>query len=89
MHEECNLSLSLSLSKKVAAVFHNLLNYDSRLILDVGKYNYKINSIPKTKKYLSFAIKQHKKKYIKSGLPLVFIGSIHHLNNSLHNLVKN
>ena len=36
---------------------------------------------------MNFTIQQPKKKGIKSGLPLVFIDSIHFLNNSLHNLV--
>ena len=49
-----------------------------------------MNVIPKTvEKYLSFTIEQPKKKRIKPGLPLVFIDSVHFLNNSLDNLVKN
>ena len=40
--------------------FHNLQNYDSRIIFErVGQYNFKINVIPKTmEKYMSFTIKQ-------------------------------
>ena len=38
---------------------------------------------------MSFLIQQPKAKGIKSGLPLVFIDSVHVLNNSLDNLVKN
>ena len=36
---------------------------------------------------MNFTIQQPKKKGIKSRLPLVFIVSIHFLNNSLDNFV--
>ena len=49
----------------------------------------KLNIIPKAiEKYMSFAIQQPEKKGIKPGLPLVFIDSVHVLNNSLDNLVE-
>ena len=72
-------------------MFHNLQNYDSDLIFqEIGKYNFKINVIPKTtEKYMSFTIQQPKEKGNKPGLRLVFAVSIHFLNNSLDNLVKN
>ena len=72
-------------------MFHNLQYYDKHLIFQkVGKYNFKINVIPKmVEKYTSFTIKQLKIKGIKPGLPLVFIDSVNFLNNSLDNLVKN
>ena len=38
---------------------------------------------------MSFANEQPKKKSIKPRLPLVFIDSVHFLNNSLDNFVKN
>ena len=59
-------------------MFHNLQNYDSLLIFqEVGKYDFKINAIPKTvEKYMNFNIQQPKKKDIKSGLPLVFINRV-------------
>ena len=50
----------------------------------------KLNVIPKTiEKYMSFTIQQPEKKGVKPGLPLVFIDSVHVLNNSLDNLVEN
>ena len=72
-------------------MFHNLRNCDSHLIFqEIGKYNFKIDVISKTIEiYISFSIKQPKKKDIKPGLPLSFIESIHFLNDSLDNLVKN
>ena len=40
---------------------------------ETGKYNCTIIIVPKTiEKYKSFAIKQPKKKGVKSGLPLTF-----------------
>ena len=57
MHQESNLNLSLT--KKVPFVFHNnLQNYDSHIAFqEIGKYNFKINFIPKTvEKYKSFPI---------------------------------
>ena len=39
-------------------------------------------------KYMSFTIKQPKKKDIKPGFPLVFKENAHFLNNLLDNLVK-
>ena len=85
------LNLNLSLIKKTPVVFHNLQNYSSNLIFEeVERYGFKINLTPKTiKKYMSFTIEQPKKKSIKPGDPLVFVDSVHFLNNSLDNLVKN
>ena len=87
-HNHCNINFSLS--RKIPAVFHNLLNYGSHLIFqEIGNY-FKINVSLKTlEKYISFTIQQPKKKDIKSGLPLVFIGRVHYLNNLLGNLIKN
>ena len=73
-------------------MFHNLQNYDSHLIFqEVGKYNIKISVIPKTiEKYIIFATKQQpKKNSINPGLLLVFLDSLHFLNDPLDNLVKN
>ena len=62
-------------------MFHNFQNYDSYLILqEVGNYNFKTTVISKT---------LPKKKEIKPGIPLIFIDSIHILNNLLDNLVIN
>ena len=72
-------------------MFHNLQNYDSHLVFqEIGKYNFKLNVIPKAmEKCMSFTIQQPKKKGIKPELPLVFVDSVHFLNNSLNNLVEN
>ena len=41
--------LNLNLNKRIPAVFHILQNYDLDLIFqEIGKYNFKINVIPKT-----------------------------------------
>ena len=82
MLQECNLNLSLS--KKIPVVLHNMQNYDSHLIFEnIGKYNFKINVIPKTtEKYMTFTIQQSKRS-TKPGIPSVFLDSIHFLNNSI------
>ena len=49
-----------------------------------NKYHIKNNR----KKKLNFTIPQPKEKGNKPGLPLVFIDSVHFLNNSSENLVK-
>ena len=69
-------------------MFHNLQNYDSRVIFqEVGKYNIKISVIPKTiEKYITFATKQQpQKNCVNLGL---FLDSQHLLNDPLDNLVK-
>ena len=73
-------SLNLNLSKKIPVVFHNLQNYDSHIIFQkIGKYDFKINVIPKiVEKLMSFTTQQLKKKDIKQRLPLVFIDSIYY-----------
>ena len=41
--------LNLNLNKRIPAVFHILQNYDLDLIFqEIGKYNFKINAMPKT-----------------------------------------
>ena len=72
-------------------MFYNLQNYDSHLTFqEIGKYDFKIHLLPKTiENNMSFANEQPKKKSIKPRLPLVFIDSVHFLNNSLDNFVKN
>ena len=85
-HPECNLNLRVS--KKIPIVFLSLQNYDSYLIFqEAGKYNFKIYT-KNDRKYMSFTIKQPKKKDIKQGFPLVFEENAHFLNNLLDNLVK-
>ena len=65
-------------------------NYDLHHIFqENGRYNFKINAIPKTiEKYMSFTIQQPKEKGNKPGLSLVFIDSLRFLNNSWDSLVK-
>ena len=72
-------------------MFHNWQNYDSHFIFqEIGKYNFKTNIISKIiVKYMSFTIKQPKKKDIKLELSLLLTDSLHFLNNSLDNLVRN
>ena len=57
MHQECNISLSVS--KKIHVVFHNFQCYDLYLIFQVTrKYNFKINVLSKTiEKHMTFTIK--------------------------------
>ena len=44
-HRDCNINLKLN--QKIHAVFHNLKNYDSHLIMqELGKFNLKTNVIP-------------------------------------------
>ena len=46
-HQECNLNFILT--KKFFAMFHNQQNYNSQLIfLEIRKYDFKTNAIPKT-----------------------------------------
>ena len=69
-------------------MFPNFQIYDSHhLFQEVRKYNFKTNVMLKSiKKYMRITIKQAKMTLI---LDLAFIDSIHFLNGSLDNLVKN
>ena len=71
-------------------MFQNLQNYDSHLIFqEIGKYNSKINVIPKTiEKYTSYTVQQPRNESIKLGLPLSLIDPSF-LNNSIDNFPKN
>ena len=66
-------------------------NYDPHFIFqELGRYNFKINAIPKTiEKYMTFCIEQAKESTNDCWFSLVFIGSVHFLNQILDNLVKN
>ena len=45
-HQDCNLNLSWN--QKIPAVFHNLQNYESHLIIQkIGKYHFSVNVTPK------------------------------------------
>lgn len=81
MHNESNLNLSLT--KKILVVFNYLQNYDSHLVYkELERYNFKINVISKImEKYMSFSIKQIKGVIIDCRLALVFIDSVHFVNN--------
>ena len=73
--------MDVKLNHKIPAVFHNLKNYDSHLIMqELGKFNLKINVIPNgLEKYVSFSINNK----------LSFIDSFQFLSSSLDSLVKN
>ena len=44
-HRDCNINVKLN--HKILVLFHNLKNYDSRVIMpDLCKFNLKINVIP-------------------------------------------
>ena len=60
VYQKCNLNLRLR--KKNPLLLHNLQSSDSCLIFQKnGKYDFKINIIPKTiKKHVSFTIKEPK-----------------------------
>ena len=81
MHNQSNLNLSLT--KKIPVVFDYLQNYDSHLVYkELERYNFKINVISKImEKYMSFSIKQIKGVIIDCRLALVFIDSVHFVNN--------
>ena len=72
-------------------MFDKLLNHDSHLIFqEIGKYSFNINCVPKRVEiYMSFAIQQPRGKDDISVLSLVFIDSVHFLNNPLDNLAEN
>ena len=55
-HRDCNINVQLN--HKIPAVFHNLKNYDSHLIMqELGKFNLKINVTPNGfEKYVIFSI---------------------------------
>ena len=55
-HRDCNINVQLN--HKIPAVFHNLKNYDSHLIMqELGKFNLKINVTPNgLEKYIIFSI---------------------------------
>ena len=77
-HRGCNINIKLN--HKIPAVFHNLKNYDSHLIMqELGKFTLKINVIPNgLEKYMSFSINNK----------LSFVDSFRFLNSSLDSLVK-
>ena len=78
-HRDCNINVKLNY--KSPAVFHNLKNYDSHLIMqELGKFNLKIIVIPHgLEKYMSFCISSK----------LSFIDSFQFLSSSFHSLDKN
>ena len=78
-HWSCNINLKLT--KKVPIIFHNLKDYDCRLImLAIGKSDVEISVIPNgLETYIDFTIKSD----------LVFIDSIQFVNSSLVLLFKN
>ena len=63
------------MTKKVPVIFHDLKDYNSRLIIQViGKFDVKVNAIPNgLEKSMAFAINNN----------LVFIDSMQFMNSSL------
>ena len=69
------------MSKKLPVIFHNLIIYDSHLIIkEVSKFDVKVSVIPNgLEKYMAFTINRN----------LVFIDSMQFMNSSLDSLAKN
>ena len=75
---DCNMNLKLN--HKIPAIFHNLKNYYSHIIQELGKFNLKKNVIPNAlKKHMSFTINNK----------LSSIGSLQFLSSLLDSSVKN
>ena len=68
------------MTKKVPAIFHNLKDYDSHLIMqEIGKFNVKISVIPNgLENCMAFTINKN----------LVFTDSLQFINSCLDSLVK-
>ena len=78
-HWSCNINLKLI--KKTPVLFHNLIGYDSHLIIkEISRFDIKISVIPNgSEKYMAFTINTN----------LIFIDSMQFMNSSLDSLVKN
>ena len=78
-HQDCNNNLKLT--KKVPVIFHNLMGYDSHLIIqEIGKFDVEVSVIPNgLKRYMAFTINKN----------LALIDSMQFMNCSLDTLVKN
>ena len=76
-----NCNINAKLNDKISAVFHNLKNYASYLIMqELDKFNLKINVTPnRLEKYMSFSINNK----------LIVIESSQFLSSPLDSLVKN
>ena len=72
---------NLQLTKKVPAIFHNLIGYGSHLIFcELNKFDVKFDVIPKKlEKYMAIFLNKN----------LVFIDSKQFMNSRLHKLVRN
>ena len=78
VHRDGNINVKLN--HKILAVFYNLKNYDSHLIMqELNKFSLKINAMPNgLENYMSFNIINK----------LIFIDSFQFLNSSLDSLFK-
>ena len=67
------------MSKEIPVIFHNLIGYDSHLIIkEVSKFDVKVSVIPNgLEKYMPFTIN------------IVFIDSMQFINSNLDSLVNN
>ena len=76
----CNCNVNLKLTKNAFITLHNLKGYDIHLINEIGKFNVKVDVIPRgLEKYIAFTINKN----------LVFIDSKHYMSSSLEKVVKN
>ena len=78
-HTDCNTNFNSN--QKSSAVFDNLKNYDSNLIMqELGKFNFKVNVIRNgLQKYMIFIINNK----------LLFLDNFLFISSSLDSLVKN
>ena len=81
-------NLNLTLTKYLYIAFKNLLNYDLHVkFQELRKNNFKISFIPKIiEKYISFIVKQSKKKKLINKKSIYIL---HFINGLIDNLVKN
>ena len=75
------LLIHLKISKKVPVIFHNLLGYESHLIIkEISNFDVRVDVIPnRLEKYMAFTRNRN----------LVFIDSLQFMNSSLDSLEKN
>ena len=74
-------NIKVKLNHKISVVFHNLNNYDLRLVMqELGRFSVKMYPIPNgSEKYMSFSINNK----------LSFVDGFQFLNSSLNSLIKN
>ena len=85
-----NATNYFSVTKKIHVAFHKLQNYASHFIFqELRRFHFKINVLPKKiEKNISFNIELNKVVTIDHENSLIFINSLHFLNDSLDYLVR-